>query len=489
MCEITLNPDKNGIEVRFDGKPAREILDKLKENGFRWSNRQKMWYAKQTDERLALVNSFSDNKTKTEKAGRSIFDLWGLTRIDCIGKHEEENLSTKEIAAIIRKHLRTRFPMFKFSVTSDFDSISVNITESPYEEKSEEVNAVLEYAGEYVESYKSAHRYGDFYGGRRYPRCAYNCVYRDMTVSELNIREKFVESKSIWEEQEAERRMVEAQLAAEQAEKDRIEYEKQMEERHRCHEIIESSAIVKKVDYFVIGLIDPGFGKEDWLSEYNKEEFKERQRKTKAKVSKEVHFTQDIFELFQNQLMDGYSFVENTGGSRTDDYRINGMDDFYRMVKEEKDTVEWYSCNCVAVYCENELMFVIDAQGYSYVRYVFLVSDHTEITKEYIPSTGISEDELKERKAMAEVIEDVSTEIILKNDWRDTWNTDNQLDYIEAMKTWIYDNKFKLTKRVIQQITLESLKSMMYRVLDKIDGLWEQFKMADLQDGQCYPNF
>lgn len=485
MCKVTLNPDKNGIEVRFEGKPAREILDMLKENGFHWSNRQKMWYAKQSDERLALVNSISDSKTKTEKESTTnVYDLWEMTRIESIGEHEEERLSTKEIAAVVRKHFRKRFPMFKFSVTSDYDSISVHIMETPYEKNSDEVNAVLEYAGEYVESYKPIHIHGDFYGGRLYPRISYDCVFREMTVSELNIRERYAISKAEWEEKEAERRMVEAQLAAEKAERDRIEYERLEAERKKQHKIIEEAAVVNDVDYFVLGLVDPGFRKEDWLSEYKKEEYKEYRHETKAKVSREVHFTQDVYEMFTKQLMDDYSFLEHMGGSETKDYRINNSEDFNMMTEEERKTVEWYSCNCIAVYCENEIMFVIDPQGFSYARYVFLVSDETEITKTYTPSTGISQEEVEERKSKSEVIEDVSANIITEHGWENTWDTDKQLEYIDAMKNWIYNNGFKLTKDVVQQISVDSLKKMMYRVMLLINNIQEQFKYADLQDGQ-----
>lgn len=305
-----------------------------------------------------------------------------------------------------------------------------------------------------------------------------------MTVSELNIRDRFAESKAKWEKEEAERRVVEAQLAAEKAEQDRIEYEKQQAERNRRHKIIEESVIVNEVNYFVLGLINPPTRKEDWLSEYEEDGLRERYKETKAKVSKEIHFTQDVYEMFSTQLMDDFTFLEGTGGSRTEDYRINSMEDYYKMIKEEKDTVEWYSYNCVAVYCENELMFVIDAQGYSYARYVFLVSDNTEITKEYTPSCGISEEERDKRKAKADVLEDVSTKIITNNGWKDVWNTDKELEYIDAMKAWIYVNGFKLTKSIIQQISIENLKQMMYRILINIDSIQEQFRVANLQNGQ-----
>ena len=49
MLNITLNTEKNGIELKFDSKPSAEILSKIKEVGFRWSNKQKIWYAKQSN--------------------------------------------------------------------------------------------------------------------------------------------------------------------------------------------------------------------------------------------------------------------------------------------------------------------------------------------------------------------------------------------------------------------------------------------------------
>ena len=58
MTTITMNSDKNGIEIRFDSKPSSEVLDGLKENGFRWSGKQKMWYAKQSEATLSFVNEY-----------------------------------------------------------------------------------------------------------------------------------------------------------------------------------------------------------------------------------------------------------------------------------------------------------------------------------------------------------------------------------------------------------------------------------------------
>lgn len=63
---ILFNQEKNGIEVKFDGKPDTEILENLKANGFRWSKYQKIWYAKDTAERRAFLKVFDAVETESE---------------------------------------------------------------------------------------------------------------------------------------------------------------------------------------------------------------------------------------------------------------------------------------------------------------------------------------------------------------------------------------------------------------------------------------
>ena len=69
--------------------------------------------------------------------------LWTLYKI----------LDTKEIAAIVRKHIKPRFPMCKFSVRSDYNSIDVDLLASPFEKDSDELNAIVHYIYVFVESY------------------------------------------------------------------------------------------------------------------------------------------------------------------------------------------------------------------------------------------------------------------------------------------------------------------------------------------------
>lgn len=59
MCTMAINNEKNGIELVFESKPARAILESIKAAGFRWHNQKKLWYAKQTEERMALAKKLS----------------------------------------------------------------------------------------------------------------------------------------------------------------------------------------------------------------------------------------------------------------------------------------------------------------------------------------------------------------------------------------------------------------------------------------------
>lgn len=287
-----------------------------------------------------------------------------------------------------------------------------------------------------------------------------------------------------WEVAEEERKAAELEAAMVRMEKERIESERIQAERKRKHDIIENSVECKDVDYYVLNAVEPNVSKEDNADGYDEEIEAGNSRRVDARVIREVHMSKDIYDMFLRQLLDDWSFIEKTGGSSTKDCRVNSMKDYDMMTKEERETVSWYSDDCVAIYCDGELKNVVDAQGYNYCRYVFMVDDDTIISNEREVEDVMDDVEVQEYKNHAATIEDVSTEIITNNAWTKTWNTDNQLDYIQSMKNWIYDNNFKLSKEVVQQIEIEDLKHMMYRVLMEIDSITEQFSRAGLQDGQ-----
>lgn len=61
MIKYFINEEKNGVEIKFDSKPNAGTLDTLKSNGFKWNPKKKIWYAKQTAERIELAKALAEN--------------------------------------------------------------------------------------------------------------------------------------------------------------------------------------------------------------------------------------------------------------------------------------------------------------------------------------------------------------------------------------------------------------------------------------------
>lgn len=72
MLTSNRNTEKNGLEISFEGIPDESVRTELKNNGFRWHRANKFWYAKETPERLALVERLcGKGATPTSKKSSS----------------------------------------------------------------------------------------------------------------------------------------------------------------------------------------------------------------------------------------------------------------------------------------------------------------------------------------------------------------------------------------------------------------------------------
>lgn len=504
MLNITLNTEKNGIELRFDSKPSAEILTKIKENGYRWSNNQKIWYAKQKENTITIANEIAEaigtftpaEKSKQEKL--QSYNLWALTRTEDIENHFEKYhiYDNKEIAARIRKHLKERFPMCKWSVTkSGYNSIYVRLLASPFTIDSEALKAIVHYAYIFAQSfnYDNSDSMTDYFDVNFYGVYESDIVssYRyeqlESNMTEHNIEQEFINKKAVFEEEKRKREEKEFQERMTQIEVERAESAKREAERQQKHNIIESKAIVEDAEYFVLKCDATNASKEDTINGYTNdynEEIKIKHHRENCKVSKNVYFDLATYEMFVNQLLDDYSFLSGMGGTATDDNRIICMEDYQRMSKEEREAVEWYNNKCVAIYCDNTLKIIVNPEGYNYARYVYFVDEESEVVKTYSSNKGISDEELEKNKSLAEFLEDVSTNIIINNNWLSTWNNEHFNEYKQLMKKWIYENNFKFSADVVRAISIPDLKTAMYHLLTKADGMQEQFAIANFTENQ-----
>lgn len=489
MLNITLNTEKNGIELRFDTKPNTDIITAIKEAGFHWSGKQRMWYAKQNDETIALANQISESegnfeyKPKTE----TNIDLWSLTRIEEIednyGKTHITN--TKEIACNIRKHLRNRFSMCKWSVTSDYNSIRVELLESSFSRNSEALKAIVNYAYTYAQSwnYNNSDLMTDYFDVNFYSTCkvSYNYNQRECKPNETELETDFLAKKSEFDAEQKKQEEERIKKGVEEYIIRQAEYEKAEAERQKKIHRIEKNAEIKTVDYTILNAILKA-NKDDNLD--HTEIYDKKQCRETCQVSREVHLTTEVYALFEKQLMSDYSFFDGMGGSRTDDRRIQSSIDYDMMTEEERETVEWYNIDCVAIYCDGELKLIVDPQGYNYARYVYVYDEQSQKVDTYHSDYGISEEEHQHNIELAETIEDVSTEIISQNEIKKTWQDEDFDLYKACMKEWIYANKFKLNAGIVRAITIPELKTVMYKVLTEVDSIAEQFKNTNLEAGQ-----
>ncbi|HAT4302360.1 TPA: hypothetical protein I9089_002468 [Clostridium perfringens] len=267
--KITYNEEKNGIEVKFNNKPNQEVINNLKANGFRWHRVKKVWYAKQTDERVNYINTtFKINQINDEKVN-NIIEL------------------------------------------------------NDYRNESEDI--------------------------------------KDITINP-----------------------------------DVVEIEEQDQ-------------------YFIKSVKFANLNKRNTIKEYEKEIIKGDYLFQDVKITRELYFNNiEELESFNNSLMLDFDFINGTGGSCTDDERINDIKDYWNMSYEERDTVEWY-LKGIAVYFNNELQYIIDAQGYSYARYVGLIWEHTKNEKKLLKK--VEEEKIEMEMNFDDILENFDN-VEIKNENR-----------------------------------------------------------------------
>lgn len=536
MVKLIYNQELNGIEVYFDSKPEQSIINSLKDHGFRWSNFKKCWYARQNERTIKEAEKYiseditaEQTETKTERTTmvkknvtQSLYERITFTpgtanydkdRYKFVGSNYT-GLSVKETAATIRKHLKERFPEVKFSVTSDYNSIDVTIKASPYdyktlayspdispyeyrkfeEENNKEINAIVDYCKKLLTSYNwddsdsmtdyfNCHFYEHVYIDRDYVQTEQTeAIKADIT----DFRNRLEQDIKI----EQERQEKEYQEQAKKREEEHKAYLARLEEEKKQAEIINNSVIVKDLSefeqYFVIGSQFARLNKNNTLDEYIEEVKAGEYYLQDLKVTREVHFTNEqALNYYNNLLLTDFDFITDTGGSQTDDNRIQSMIDYDNMDQEEQKTVEWYSLG-IAVYFNDKLQYVIDAQGYNYARYVGLIGENTKIVKERITKQAITAEQQAEYKIISDVITDYSTNTITELGIAETWNNTDWTTYKELITEQLKKNNIKLCKEYIQQIDgdLTELKQAMYRLLKEVDNIQDQFKNANLQQGQ-----
>lgn len=108
MATLTINNELNGIEISFDAKPLQAVIDTLKSNGFRWHRVKKIWYAKNTSERLQIAESIADGKkidtaVPKKKEQQNIFGVKVGDIFSASWGYEQTNNDFFQVIALVGK--------------------------------------------------------------------------------------------------------------------------------------------------------------------------------------------------------------------------------------------------------------------------------------------------------------------------------------------------------------------------------------------------
>lgn len=100
------NKEKQGIELYFEAIPTADERATLKANGYKWNNTKKCWYIKKNK----IVEEIKTGVTEMKNS----YSGYGWK-----GCNSDKHLSMVEIAKMIKKELKRKFPTATFSVTTE----------------------------------------------------------------------------------------------------------------------------------------------------------------------------------------------------------------------------------------------------------------------------------------------------------------------------------------------------------------------------------
>lgn len=389
MTTLSINKELNGIEVIFDNKPAQAVIENLKNNGFRWHRTKKLWYAKNSAERLALVENIADRKAETKEIKKAVnsLPLWDRCKTDHIPEHCRTT-DTKTVAAETRKHIKERFPEIKFSCRigsggwAAHNEVNFYFKSAPFAKDSIYFEAVKNYVKAWLWSfnYDNSDSMTDYFDRNFYENIStWDFEETEPTESQKTDLANFdTEHKKAQEEEERKKEEEYKKFLAEQEEKEKSYKECQKVVDAQKEEINSHVTVVDIADSekcIISGSMLCGNGKECNLEELRNEG---SEKEESTLIKRKLYFTDEkIYNNFCNLFLHDFDFLNGCGGTGTLDKRVT--DENYRQLnRRQRENVKWILWDCVAVFLNGELKLIIDPEGFSYARYVNIVCGECE---------------------------------------------------------------------------------------------------------------
>lgn len=435
MCKININQELNGIELSFESKPEAATLEEIKKQGFRWNRNKKIWYAKQTADRLTFAESLGEIETTPEKTA-------GKINLEDLGQNTPR-LGGAELTKAIREDLKRRGVKGCTVRVRHYDSITVTVKASPAdftsleefkerytfaefkcdieshgkytgdswcytlegltdEEKNEKYNNYCRYEIEHRHDYNNYYRERKLYPQYTTAFCEkLEAVYLianqwnydnsdpmtdyfdrgyyldiDIKCEDFSAREKMTdEERNAYEaEQERERAEEAARLAQYEEERRQAEEESRRYEAQRKED---ETTIYNNIRIEDLEDNERFFVKgllKGIGKECNLEELRREADRDSipALITRKIIFGHEaVFETFGKYLLHDWLFVAGKGGTASEDVRLEKVD-YYILNEDQQNTIEFYNNDCIAVYVGEELRLVVNPEGYNYCRYCML---------------------------------------------------------------------------------------------------------------------
>lgn len=436
MCKININQELNGIELSFDSKPEAATLDEIKRQGFRWNRNKRIWYAKQTADRLIFAETLGQIETTPEKTA-------GKINLEDLGQNTPR-LGGAELTKAIREDLKRRGVKGCTVRVAHYDSITVTVKASPAdftsleefkerysfsefscdiechgrytgdswcyslegltdEEKNEKYNNYCRYEIEHRHDFNNYHRERKNYPQYTTAFCEkLEAVYLianqwnydnsdpmtdyfdrgyyldiDIKCDDFNARETMTdeERKAYEAEQERERAEEAARLAQYEEERRQAEEESRRYEAQRKED---ETTVYNNIR--VEDLSEPEqffiYGLRGGIGkECSLEELIKESKYDgiPALITRKVIFSDlETFEKFGRYLLEDWIFTAGKGGTASEDVRLENIDNIYSLNEAQRESVEWFNNDCIGCFVGDEIKLVIDPQWYNYCRYCYI---------------------------------------------------------------------------------------------------------------------
>ena len=156
------------------------------------------------------------------------------------------------------------------------------------------------------------------------------------------------------------------------------EYEKAAKERIinnvRVDDLAESEQI------YITNLVG-GIGKECNRAELDRtiKEYDKEEKKHEAVITRLLTFTDpQAWDDFNNLYLEDFTFLSGKGGTGSEDCRLDNVETWQKLTAEQREDIKIFMCDCVGVVYDDKIQLVIDPEGYSYARYVYIVQEDSE---------------------------------------------------------------------------------------------------------------